>query len=148
MANRKDQSMSVSLIAHNGTSVVTREQVFALATPEPKSRTHRVVPHAEVIAQILDELGRRSLVVAREAYSLSPDGNRLFGVLDTQDELMPSGLGIAIGISQLTRPNARVGRLCRYPCIRLRQPIVQRRGHPLPQAHQPHFGRGCNSRRH
>jgi hypothetical protein len=90
--------MSVSLIAHRGTSVVTREQVLSLPTPESLSRTHRVVPHAEVVTEILADLGRRNLTVTKESYSLSPDCNRLFGVLDTRDTLIPDGMGIAIGI--------------------------------------------------
>jgi hypothetical protein len=90
--------MTATLSAHQGTSLVSREEVMALVTPDARSSTHRVVPHSEVIVEITGELARRNLTLAKEAYSLSPDGNRLFGVLDTRDDLMPNGIGIAIGI--------------------------------------------------
>ena len=90
--------MVASLIAHRGTSLVSRLELAALPPPQPRSRTHRCVPHVEVVAEILDELARRNLSVAKETYSLSPSGDRFFGVLDTTDELMPDGMGVAIGI--------------------------------------------------
>ena len=78
--------MTATWSAHQGTSLVSREEVMALVTPDARSSTHRVVPHSEVIFEITGELARRNLTLAKESYSLSPDGNRLFGVLDTRDE--------------------------------------------------------------
>jgi hypothetical protein len=90
--------MVASLIAHRGTRLVTPLDLAALEMPSPRSSTHRCVPHIEVVTEIMEELQRRSLCVSKESYSLSPDGNRFFGVLDTRDDLMPDGIGIAIGI--------------------------------------------------
>ncbi len=90
--------MVASLIAHRGTRLVSQLELAMLPPPQPRSTTHRCVPHLDVVAEILDELKRRNLAVTKETYSLSPDGNRFFGVLDTRDELMPDGLGVAIGI--------------------------------------------------
>ena len=90
--------MVASLIAHRGTRLVSPLELAALETPEPRSSTHRCVPHVEVVSEIMEELDRRSLQVSKETYSLSPDNNRFFGVLDTRDQLMPDGIGIAIGI--------------------------------------------------
>jgi hypothetical protein len=90
--------MVASLIAHRGTRLVTPLDLAAVETPAPRSSTHRCVPHIEVVTEIIDELERRGLSVSKETYSLSPDDNRFFGVLDTHDRLMPDGIGIAIGI--------------------------------------------------
>ena len=90
--------MVASLIAHRGTRLVTPLELAALETPEPRSSTHRCVPHVAVVTEIMEELERRNLQVSKETYSLSPDNNRFFGVLDTRDRQMTDGLGIAIGI--------------------------------------------------
>jgi hypothetical protein len=90
--------MVASLIAHRGTRLVSPLELASLETPLPRSSTHRCVPHIEVVTEIIDALAERNLLVAKESYSLSPDSNRFFGVLDTHDELMPDGIGIAIGI--------------------------------------------------
>jgi len=90
--------MVASLIAHRGTRLVQPLELAAVETPAPRSATHRCVPHIEVVTEIMEELERRELQVTKETYSLSPDNNRFFGVLDTRDRLMPDGIGIAIGI--------------------------------------------------
>jgi hypothetical protein len=91
-------SAVVKLIAHCGTHAATRADVLALPTPAGQTPSHRTVPHGEVITEVLGELAGMGLVPAKESYSVSPDGDRLFGVIDTTDALMPQGVGIAIGI--------------------------------------------------
>jgi hypothetical protein len=70
-----------TLIVHCGAQKVTREELKLVPVPEA-TRTHQPLSHYE-IAEVLEEaLSFRYLKVVRDEYAVSPDGMKMFGVMD------------------------------------------------------------------
>lgn len=83
------------LIAHRGAQLVGRQDLLALPTPEPTD-TWKPVPHAKVVEAVVESLGFRRLAVVADEYAVTPDGSRMFGVLEIDRE--ESGVRFAIGV--------------------------------------------------
>ena len=69
------------LIAHAGAQLMTRDQLVQVVTPEP-TPTFKPIRHSELVDEVHNALIRRQLNVIREEYAVTPDGMRLFGILD------------------------------------------------------------------
>lgn len=82
------------LIAHRGTQLMQRQDLLALPCPE-STETHTVVPHSRIVEAIIEGLGMRRFDVVRDEYAVTPDGNRMFGTLEINEE--GSGLRLLIG---------------------------------------------------
>src|SRR5262245_61010964 len=83
------------LLAHCGTSKITREELKAISTP-PASPTHQPIPHYEVVGALAETLSFRQISVVREEYVVSGDAMKMFGVLDLESTF--DGCRFAIGI--------------------------------------------------
>lgn len=70
-----------TLLAHCGTSKITREELAGIPTPEG-TRTHQPISHISIVEALVETLAFRHIHVVREEYAVSPDGGRMFGVLD------------------------------------------------------------------
>jgi hypothetical protein len=66
-----------------------------LPVPEA-TRTHVPVPHAEIVAALVQSLGYRNIEVVSDEYALTPDFMRMFGVMTVNVE--HSGVRLAVGI--------------------------------------------------
>jgi hypothetical protein len=86
---------TATLIAHRGTSKVDRDFLRMIPTP-PATRTHQPIAHDRIVDALIETLGYRHITVVRDEYAISPDGNRLFGVLDLDYEF--TGTRFSIGI--------------------------------------------------
>jgi hypothetical protein len=71
------------LISHCGTELMTREQLAGLPVPVGTA-THRPVPHHEIVNALIETLGFRHIGIVREQYAASPDGAKMFGVMDLE----------------------------------------------------------------
>jgi hypothetical protein len=71
------------LLTHCGSRKLTREELTAIPAPEG-TPTHRPVPHSEMVAALVETLGFRHIAVVRDEYAVSPDGMKMFGVLDLE----------------------------------------------------------------
>jgi hypothetical protein len=87
--------MSGTLIAHCGTSKITREDLKHLPVPD-STATFKPVPHHEVIEALIETFGFRQIAVIRDEYAASPDGMRMFGVLDLETGF--NGCRFSIGL--------------------------------------------------
>jgi hypothetical protein len=87
-------SESSTLIGYQGRTI-SREELALVPTPLATD-THRPVPHHEVIGALVETLGFRHIGVVHDEYAVSPDGMKMFGVLDLATE-MP-GCRFAIGV--------------------------------------------------
>ncbi len=67
------------LMAHSGSSKITREELKVIQTP-PGSPTHQPIPHSEIVGALVETLSFRQISVMREEYAVSSDGMKLFGV--------------------------------------------------------------------
>lgn len=79
----------------SSTGKLTREQLALVSTP-PGTATHRPVPHAEVVAALVETLGFRHIAVVRDEFAVSKDGMKMFGVLDLDTGM--HGCSFSIGV--------------------------------------------------
>lgn len=83
------------LMAHAGAAYVGRQELLALRAPD-STATHQVVPHGTLVGSLIESLGMRGIEIVRDQYALTPDGMKLFGVLEVN--LEHSGVRLALGI--------------------------------------------------
>ena len=83
------------LIAHCGSSKITREELKVIPTPEA-SATHQPLPHHEIVEALVESLSYRQISVVREEYAVSDDGMKMFGVLDLETTF--DGCRFSVGV--------------------------------------------------
>ena len=88
-------SETSTLIGYQG-STIPRETLALVPTP-PSTATHQPIPHHEVVQALIETLGFRHIGVVQDEYAVSPDGMKMFGVLDLETLMVP-GCRFAIGI--------------------------------------------------
>jgi len=88
-------SETSTLIGYQGRTI-PRETLALVPTP-PSTETHRPIPHHEVVQALIETLGFRHIGVVQDEYAVSPDGMKMFGVLDLETLMVP-GCRFAIGI--------------------------------------------------
>jgi len=69
------------LLAHCGARKITRTELQAIPPPAA-TKTQQPIAHSRLIEALVEALAQRHLTVARDEYAVSPDGLKLFGVLD------------------------------------------------------------------
>jgi hypothetical protein len=87
-------SETSTLIGYQGRTI-SREELALVPTPLPTD-THRPVPHHDVINALVETLGFRHIGVVHDEYAVSPDGMKMFGVLDLATEM--HGCRFSIGV--------------------------------------------------
>lgn len=88
--------MESTLIAGNDTSGKLTRQELALVPAPLSTSTHQVVPHAEIVNALEEQLSFRHISIASEEYAVAKDGNNFFGVM-TLDQGIEGG-SFALGI--------------------------------------------------
>ena len=83
------------LLAHCGSSKITREELKLIPTPEA-SPTHQPIPHNEIVEALVEGLSFRHISAIREEYAVSSDGMKMFGVLDLETTF--DGCRFSVGI--------------------------------------------------
>ena len=78
-----------------GNAKLGRQDLRELPVPEATT-THRPIPHADIVAALIETLGFRHLEVLEDEYAVSADGMRMFGMLDLKTEAQ--GVRFSIGI--------------------------------------------------
>jgi hypothetical protein len=74
-----------TLLAHCGARKVTREELKEIPVPEG-TQTHQPVSHYEIVEVLEEALSFRYLKIVRDEYAVSPDGMKMFGVMDLNAE--------------------------------------------------------------
>jgi hypothetical protein len=97
--------MSAILLAHVGTAKITQDELRVIPTP-PATNTHQPVSHFHIIETLLETLSFRHIRVKRDEYAVSPDGMRMFGVLDLETEYQ--GVSFSIGIRNANDKSMRL----------------------------------------
>jgi len=103
-------SETSTLIGYQG-STIPRETLALVPTP-PSTATHRPIPHHEVVQALIETLGFRHIGVVQDEYAVSPDGMKMFGVLDLESEIQ--GCRFAIGIRNSHDKTMRLALTCGY----------------------------------
>jgi Domain of unknown function (DUF932) len=100
------ESVQATLVAHCGTTKVTRDELKMIRVPD-STRTFKPIPHYEVVDALVEALGFRHITVVRDEYAVPPDGMKMFGVLDLETAF--DGCRFAIGIRNANDRSMRLG---------------------------------------
>src|SRR6516162_5283431 len=103
-------SESSTLIGYEGRTI-PRDALALVPTPVG-TETHRPIPHHEVVRALIETLGFRHIGVVHDEYAVSPDGMRLFGVLDLETEIQ--GCRFSIGLRNSHDKTMRLALVCGY----------------------------------
>jgi len=87
--------MSTSTFIAGPMPKIGRTELAQIAVPEA-TRTHRPVPHHEIVEALVETLSFRHIGVVNEEYAVSTDGMKMFGVLDLETQM--DGCRFAIGL--------------------------------------------------
>jgi hypothetical protein len=98
-----------TLIAHCGTTKVSREELNMIPVPE-STRTFKPILHSEIVDALVEALRFRYIGVVRDEYAVSPNGMRMFGVLDLETAF--DGCRFAIGIRNSNDKSLRLALTC------------------------------------
>src|ERR1044071_1123052 len=105
---------TATLIAHCGASKVDRDFLKTIPTPEA-TRTHQPVAHVQIVEALIETLSFRDITVVRDEYAVSPDGNRMFGVLDLDYEF--TGARFSIGVRNANDKSMRLAMTVGYRVV-------------------------------
>ena len=103
-------SETSALIGYKGRTF-PREELALVPTP-PATDTHRPVPHHEIVQALVETLGFRHIGIVHDEYAVSPDGMKMFGVLDLETEM--HGCRFAIGLRNSHDKSMRLALTCGY----------------------------------
>jgi hypothetical protein len=88
--------METTLIAGNDTSGKLTRQELALVPAPVSTPTHQVIPHAEIVDALEEQLGFRHIAIASEEYAVTRDGKNFFGVMVLDQGI--EGASFALGV--------------------------------------------------
>lgn len=100
-----------TLVAHCGARKVTRDELKALPIPEG-TRTHQPLSHHEIVEKLDEALSFRHLAVVRDEYAVSPDGMKMFGVMDLDSQF--DGGNFSIGLRNSNDKSMRLALTAGY----------------------------------
>ena len=85
----------MTLVLHAGAEAIDYQGLRALTTPEP-TETHVPIPHFRVVDLVAHALGYFGHEVVDQAFGITPDGMRFFGVLTLKSPY--TGYGDVVGL--------------------------------------------------
>src|SRR2546428_1700852 len=103
--------MTSPLIAHCGTTKISRDELRTIPAP-PATATFKPIPHHELVDALIETLGFRKIGVVRDEYAASPDGMKMFGVMDLETGF--EGCRFSIGLRNANDRSMRLALTCGY----------------------------------
>jgi len=135
-ATRSGNGQIGTLIAGNSTTLINREALKHLPLPE-ETDTFKPIAHHELVEQILQSLSFRRLSVVREEYAVSPDGMKLFGLIELDVEY--AGVRFAIGLRNANDKSMRVGLVAGYRVMVCENKMLTGDFQPMLAKHSKNF---------
>lgn len=118
------------------TQKVTRAELALIKTPEA-TETFQPIPHARLIESLEESLAFRHIQIVREEYAVSPDGMKLFGLLELDAEFQ--GVRFAIGLRNANDKSMRLGMVAGYRVFVCDNMALGGDFKPLLAKHSKHF---------
>lgn len=103
-----------TLVVHCGANRVTREDLALIALPEATA-TFQPIHHARLVDELEEALAFRHISIVRSEFAVTPDGMRLFGLLEVNAEY--EGVRLAIGLRNANDRSMRLGMVAGYRCF-------------------------------
>lgn len=100
-----------TLMAHKGAQYVGRETLAILPVPE-ETDTFQPIAHNVLIDAIEESLAYRNISIARSEFAVSPDGMKMFALLEVTAGMQ--GLRFAIGLRNSNDKSMRLGMVAGY----------------------------------
>ncbi len=94
------------LVAHRGATKLMRNDLATIVTPEATD-TFKPVPHATLVNSLIETLSFRHINVVKDEYAVTPDGMRLFGVMELETTF--KGARFALGLRNANDRSMRLG---------------------------------------
>src|SRR5215831_13720196 len=94
------------LLAHCGTTKITRDELKMIPAPEG-TESHHPLAHHLIVEALTETLEFRHISVVRDEYAVSEDGMKMFGVLDLETAF--DGCRFAIGLRNENYKSMRLG---------------------------------------
>jgi hypothetical protein len=112
--SKEERSMSeTSTLIGYGGRTIGREELALVPTPAA-TETHRPIPHHEIVRALIETLGFRHIGVVHDEYAVSPDGMKMFGVLDLATEM--EGCRFSLGLRNSHDKSMRLAMTCGIAC--------------------------------
>src|SRR5205809_6482686 len=105
--------MSSTLIAHSGTTKISRDELKHLPVPATTG-TFKPIPHHELVDALIETLSFRKIGVVRDEYAASADGMKFFGVMDLEAGF--TGCRFSIGLRNSSDKSMRLALTVGYRC--------------------------------
>jgi hypothetical protein len=128
--------MNTQLMTHVGARKVTREELSLVPTPVATD-TFKPIAHATLIDELEQSLAFRHIQIARDEYAVSPDGMRLFGLLELNAEF--EDVRFAIGLRNANDKSMRLGMVAGYRVFVCDNMALSGDFKPLLAKHTKHF---------
>lgn len=103
--------LNTTLVSHAGTTKVSRTDL-ALIPEVVATDTFQPIAHSRLIDQLEEALSFRHISIERDEYAVSPDGMKLFGLLELNSEY--EGVRFAIGLRNANDKSMRLGMVAGY----------------------------------
>ncbi len=128
--------MEATLMTHVGAAKVTRQELSLVPTPLATD-TFKPIAHTTLIDELEKSLGFRHIRIVRDEYAVSPDGMRLFGLLEL--DAVYEGVRFAIGLRNANDKSMRLGMVAGYRVFVCDNMALSGDFKPLLAKHTKHF---------
>jgi hypothetical protein len=118
------------------TQKIARAELALIETPAATD-TFQPIPHARLIECLAESLAFRHIQIVRDEYAVSPDGMRLFGLLELNAEFQ--GVRFAIGLRNANDKSMRLGMVAGYRVFICDNMALSGDFKPLLAKHTKHF---------
>jgi hypothetical protein len=103
--------MNATLLAHCGTNKVDRQFLEGIEMP-PATDTFQPIAHSVLVNAIEESLAFRHISILRSEFGVSPDGMKMFGLLEVNQ--VYEGVNFAIGLRNANDKSMRLGMVAGY----------------------------------
>ena len=128
--------MPGTLMAHAGANKITRDELARIVTPEATD-TFRPIPHVELINTLIETLSFRHIQVVKEEYAVSPEGEKMFGLLELDATFLDCRF--SIGVRNAHDKSMRLGLVAGYRVFVCDNMAFQGEFHPVLAKHSKNF---------
>lgn len=118
------------------TEKITRNALAKIATPEATD-TFRPIPHYELINTLVETLSFRHIQVVGEEYAVSPEGEKMFGLLELDATFLDCRF--SIGVRNAHDKSMRLGLVAGYRVMVCTNMAFQGEFHPVLAKHTKKF---------
>jgi len=128
--------MENKLMAHSGANKLTRQELALVETPEATD-TFKPIPHVQLVESLVETLSFRHITVTREEFACTPDGMKMFGLLELDATFLDCRF--SIGIRNAHDKSMRLGLVAGYRVFVCDNMAFVGDYKPLSAKHSKHF---------